>query len=65
VIHGGPAVLAFDLLDAVDLSRIEEDALGEGGLARVDVGADSDVANVAQSIHDTALIKAPVSPRIR
>src|SRR5439155_286564 len=39
------AVLATDLVNGVNSAGIEEDALGERGLARVDVGADADVAN--------------------
>jgi hypothetical protein len=33
-----------DLAHLVVLARVEEDALGDGGLAGVDVGADADVA---------------------
>ena len=42
---GADAVLAAHLVDLVDLARVEEDALGERRLARVDVGGDADVAN--------------------
>ena len=37
-------------MDGVDASCVEEDALREGGLARVYVGRDADVAEVAQLI---------------
>ena len=39
------AVLALDLVDGVDLLRVEEDPLGQRGLAGVDVGGDADVAD--------------------
>ena len=42
---GADAGLAADLLDPVDLARVEEDALRQGRLARVDVRGDADVAN--------------------
>ena len=46
VVHGGAhPVLALDLVDPVDLLAIEQDPLGQGGFARVDVGADADVAH--------------------
>jgi hypothetical protein len=41
-VHGGGAFVHF--ADAVDPTRIKEDALGQGGLAGVDVGHDPDVA---------------------
>src|SRR5690606_4403036 len=40
------AVLALDVVDGVGLSRVEEDALGERGLARVDMGGDPDIADL-------------------
>ena len=40
-VHGGRALM--DLAELVDLLRVEEDPLGDGGLARVDMGDDSDV----------------------
>ena len=43
-VHQGSAAGVVDLLHAVDSAAIEEDPFGEGGLARVDVGADSDVS---------------------
>ena len=42
---GADAGLAADLLDPVDLARVEKDALRQGRLARVDVRGDADVAN--------------------
>ena len=42
---------APDLLDRVALARVEQDALGQRGLARVDVGRDADVADVAKVFH--------------
>ena len=45
-VHEGPhAVLALDVVHGVDPLRVKEDALGEGGFARVDVGADPDVSD--------------------
>ncbi len=45
-VHGrADAVLALDLVDLVDLLAIEEDPLRQRRLARVDVGADADVAH--------------------
>ena len=40
-VHGGRALM--DLTDLVDLLRVEEDPLGDGRLARVDMRDDSDV----------------------
>ena len=45
-VHGGGAVV--DLADLVGLAGVEEDALGCGGLAGVDVRHDADVANLGQ-----------------
>ena len=42
VVHGRGAVV--DLADLVALAGVVEDALGRGGLARVDVGHDADIA---------------------
>ena len=45
-VHGGAhAVLALHLVNGADTAGIEEDPLGQRGLARVDVGADADVAD--------------------
>ena len=44
VVHGRAAVAALDVAHLVDAAAVAEDALGEGRLARVDVGADADVA---------------------
>lgn len=50
-VHLGPdAVAAADLVDLVDAAGVEEDPLGEGGLAGVDVGGDPDVADVGQQL---------------
>jgi hypothetical protein len=35
----------MDLTDLVDLLRVEEDPLGDGGFARVDMRNDSDVSS--------------------
>ena len=45
-VHGGGAFVHFT--DLVDLACVEEDALGDGGLASVDVGADADIANLVE-----------------
>src|SRR5207247_1111021 len=45
-VHGGSAVV--DLADLVDLLRVEEDPLGHGGLAGVDMRDDSDVPRACQ-----------------
>jgi hypothetical protein len=42
VVHGGGALV--DLTDLVGLAGVVEDPLGGGGLARIDVGHDPDVA---------------------
>ena len=42
---GADAVFAAHLVDLVDATRVEEDALGERRLARVDVRRDADVAD--------------------
>jgi hypothetical protein len=44
------AVLAAHLVDGVDPLRVEQDALGERGLAGVDVGADPDVPDFRQVV---------------
>jgi hypothetical protein len=41
---GTDLVLAADFVDGLDATGVEEDALGEGRLATVDVGRDTDVA---------------------
>ena len=46
VVHGRGAVV--DLADLVALAGVVEDALGRGGLARVDVGHDADVAGALE-----------------
>ena len=47
VIHGGAdAILALDVVDGVDPLGVEQDPLGERGLARVDVGRDPDVPDL-------------------
>jgi hypothetical protein len=43
-IFGADAVLTAHLVDLVDAARVEEDALGQGGLAAVDVRGDSNVS---------------------
>ena len=47
-VHGGGALV--DLTDLVVDAGVEEDALGRGGLARVDVGHDPDVADLGQGL---------------
>ena len=46
VVHGRRTVVHF--ADLVALARVVEDALGRGGLARVDVGHDADVAGALE-----------------
>src|SRR5690606_37902605 len=41
-VHGGGAVM--DFADLVADTRVEQDALGRGGLAGIDVGHDAEVA---------------------
>ena len=56
-VHGGAGVvLAPHLVDAVDPLGVEEDALGQRGLARVDVGADADVASPGEVHHGLCLV---------
>jgi hypothetical protein len=45
-VHGGGALM--DLAHLVGLAGVEKDALGDRGLAGVDVGADADVADVGE-----------------
>src|SRR5262249_54856632 len=45
-VHRGGALV--DLADLVGSPRVEQDALGGGGLARVDVGYDADVSNTVK-----------------
>ena len=49
---GADAGLAADLLDLVDLARVEEDALGERRLPGVDVSGDADVADFVDGGHE-------------
>ena len=49
VVHHRP--FAPDLLDHVGRAGVEQDPLGQRGLARVDVGRDADVAQVAKVFH--------------
>ena len=64
-VHGrADAVLALHLVDLVDHAGVEEDALGQGGLARIDVGADADIAKVVQGSHgcfSNERVKNPLS----
>lgn len=41
---GADAVFAADFVDGGDAAGVVEDALGQGGLARVNVGGDADIA---------------------
>jgi hypothetical protein len=43
-IHGG--VAAMDVADPVDTARVEQNALSERGLARIDLGHDADVTSL-------------------
>ena len=54
VVHGrADAVLALDLVDGVDPLGVEQDPLGQRGLARVDVGRDPDVSDLVDiATHD-------------
>jgi len=47
-VHGGSALM--DLTDLVDLLRVEEDPLGDGGLAGVDVRDDPDVPGAGERV---------------
>jgi hypothetical protein len=56
-VHRGCALV--DLTDLVVLARVEQDALGRGGFARVDVGHDPDVAGSLEWVplgHDKFLV---------
>ena len=55
-VHGGGALV--DLTDLVVLAGVVEDPLGRGGLARVDVGHDADVAGALEWVpgHDVLLV---------
>ena len=48
---GAHAGLAPDLLDPVNLAGVEEDAFRERGLPGVDVGGDTDVADLVDRGH--------------
>ena len=54
-VHRPYARLTSELLDPVDTACIKEKSFREGGLARVDVGGDSDIANIAETFHDCLL----------
>jgi hypothetical protein len=49
-VHGRGALV--HLTELVVLAGVEQDALGDGGLASVDVGADADVAGVEKFFAD-------------
>jgi hypothetical protein len=50
-VHGrADPVLALDLAHLMDPARVEQDPLGQGGLPRVDVGADADVAELREVV---------------
>ena len=55
-VHGGAALV--HLTDLVVLAGVVEDPLGRGGLARVDVGHDADVAGALEWVpsHDVLLV---------
>ncbi len=50
----------LDLLDHVGAAGVEQDALGQRGLARVDVGRDADVAYVAKVFHGRVFYPAVI-----
>lgn len=57
-VHAGRAVV--NLADAVVLARVEQDAFGDRGLARVDVGNDADVAEVSVvRVHGGSFVVKP------
>lgn len=47
---GADALLASHLVDGLDAARVEEDTLGDGGLAAVDVGGDTNVPHARQAV---------------
>jgi hypothetical protein len=44
MVHSGAGTASFDFLDAVYSAGIEQYPLAEGGLTRVDVGGNTDIA---------------------
>jgi hypothetical protein len=48
-----------DLADLVDLLRVEEDPLGHGRLARVDMRDDADVRRASSAASDLAIVFSP------
>jgi hypothetical protein len=57
-VHLGGAVV--DLADLVDAAGVEQEALGHGGLAGVDVGDDADVADLVDLRHGPGHISRDV-----
>ena len=58
-VHGGAdLVLAPHLVDPMDALRVEQDPLGERGLARVDVGADADVSDLREVVSSSVGLAA-------
>ncbi len=55
-VHRGAVAAPFDLLHAVDTAAIVEHPLGQGGLPRIDVGGDADIAMVCQAFHGTNFV---------
>ena len=54
VVHGrADAVFPLDVVDGMDPLGVEQNPLGERGLARVDVGRDADVSDLVNvATHD-------------
>ena len=59
-VHRGRALM--HLADLVDLLRVEEDALGDGGLAGVDVRDDADVPRLASGTCRATVLSCPSRP---
>ena len=57
VIHFGTVSASPDILNLVDFVAVKKHPLGEGGLARIDVGGNADIAGFGHQFHDCSLLK--------
>ena len=55
-VHLGAVAALLDLVHPVDAAAVVEHPLGQGGLPRVDVGGDADIAMVFQAFHGTNFV---------
>jgi len=57
-VHRRAVAAPFDLLHAVDATAIVEHPLGQGGLPRIDMSRDANIAMVFQAFHGTNFVES-------